>query len=846
VLRITFKSLLARKLRLLLTASSVVLGVAFVAGTLMLGDTLNKTFDNLFVTAYSGTDVGVRGKAAFDVSVTDGGDPAQSRPPVPASELAQIKAVDGVKEAEGDSSGFAQIVRPDGKVVDTSGAPTLGGAWLGDTPLNPYRLKTGKAPTATGQVAIDAATADDNKIKVGDHISVLTQAGKGSATVTGIVTFGESGSLAGATVTLFDPGTAQQVLGSPDTYSEILVVGNGSVSDAALRARIAKTLPSTLEALTGQQLADKDSGDIKDALSFFSTFLLVFAVIAVFVGSFIIFNTFSMLVAQRSRELALLRALGASRRQVNRSVIVEAAAVGVIGSTIGLGLGVLLSIGLEKVVGLFIGDLPYSGLVFRGNTVLWAYLTGVIVTVVAAAGPARRATKIPPVAAMRDDIALPESSLHRRALVGSATLIAGVAAMAAGLTAGAGILWVGLGALGIFLGVAMLSPFISRPSVGGIGAVLPRFWGSTGTLARENARRNPRRTAATASALMIGLALVAAGGVLGSSLVKSANAIIDRSVGADFIVTTKNFAPIPATVAKDMQAVDGVDAVTEFRAGQAKIAGSVASLQGVTSDTVDRTLQLDMVRGNLDALSKGELVVSDKLAKDKKWQIGTKVPVVFGETGKTELTVGGTYKENQIAGNYLIGLETYDHNFTQDLDQVVAMTVKPGADLTAVRKDITAAAGASNLEVRDQSEFKAEQRKQINMLLGLVYVLLGLAIFIAALGIVNTLALSVVERTREIGLLRAVGMGRRQVRRMVRLEAVIIAIFGTLLGIVLGVAIGSALVNALHDQGIDQLVIPIGQLVIYFAIGSIIGVLAALWPARRAAKLNVLKAITTE
>jgi len=418
--------------------------------------------------------------------------------------------------------------------------------------------------------------------------------------------------------------------------------------------------------------------------------------------------------------------------------------------------------------------------------------------------------------------------------------------MAAGLTAGAGILWVGLGALGIFLGVAMLSPFISRPSVGGIGAVLPRFWGSTGTLARENARRNPRRTAATASALMIGLALVAAGGVLGSSLVKSANAIIDRSVGADFIVTTKNFAPIPATVAKDMQAVDGVDAVTEFRAGQAKIAGSVASLQGVTSDTVDRTLQLDMVRGNLDALSKGELVVSDKLAKDKKWQIGTKVPVVFGETGKTELTVGGTYKENQIAGNYLIGLETYDHNFTQDLDQVVAMTVKPGADLTAVRKDITAAAGASNLEVRDQSEFKAEQRKQINMLLGLVYVLLGLAIFIAALGIVNTLALSVVERTREIGLLRAVGMGRRQVRRMVRLEAVIIAIFGTLLGIVLGVAIGSALVNALHDQGIDQLVIPIGQLVIYFAIGSIIGVLAALWPARRAAKLNVLKAITTE
>jgi len=664
--------------------------------------------------------------------------------------------------------------------------------------------------------------------------------------VTGIVTFGEGGSLAGATITLFDPATAQKVLGSPGTYSEILVLGRGNVSDAALRDRIATALPSTLEALTGQQLANQESGNIKKALGFFSTFLLVFAVIAVFVGSFMIFNTFSMLVAQRSRELALLRALGASRRQVNRAVITEAAAVGIIGSTIGIGVGVLLSIGLQAVVGLFIGDLPSSGLVLRANTVLWAYLTGVIVTVVAAAVPARRATKIPPVAAMRDDIALPEASLRRRALVGTATLVAGIAAMTAGLTASAGILWVGLGALAIFLGVAMLSPFISRPSVSTIGVVLPRFWGSTGQLARENARRNPRRTAATASALMIGLALVAAGGVLGSSLVKSSNAVIDRSVGADFIVATKTFTPIPATVAGDVRAVNGIDAVTEFRAGEAKIGGQVASLQGVTPDTVDRTLQLDVVKGHLGALAKGELLVSDKLAKKNKWLVGDKIPVVFGKTGKSELTIGGTFAENQIAGNYLIGLDTYDANFTEQLDQVVAMTVKPDADLAAVRKGITAAIGASNLEVRDQSEFKADQRKQINMLLGLVYVLLGLAILIAALGIVNTLALSVVERTREIGLLRALGMGRRQVRRMVRLEAVVIAIFGTLLGLALGVALGAALVTALHDQGIDQLVIPYGQLVVYLAIGTLIGVLAALWPARRASRLNVLAAIATE
>jgi len=846
MLRITIKSLLARKLRLLLTALAVVLGVAFVSGTLVLGDTLNATFDKLFTTAYSGTDVGVRGKAAFDVSVTDGGDPAQSRPPVPASVLDAVRAVPGVAEAEGDSAGFAQIVRPDGKVVETSGAPTLGGAWIGDSALNPYRLQDGAAPTAAGQVAIDQTTADDNDISVGDGITVLTETGRLDETVSGIVSFGDSGSLAGATVTLFDPATAQEVLGAPGTYTEILAVGDGTVGDEELRDRVAEVVPPRYEALTGEEIAATDSGNIKDALSFFSIFLLVFAVISIFVGSFIIFNTFSMLVAQRSRELALLRALGASRRQVNRAVIIEAAAVGVLGSTIGLGLGVLLSMGLKALVGVFIGDIPANGLVFQGSTVLWAYLTGVVVTVVAAAVPARRATKIPPVAAMRDDVAMPESSMRRRAIAGGLVLGVGVVAMGAGLAGSAGLIWVGLGALAVFLGVAMLSPFLSRPAVGGIGSPLPRFWGSTGRLSRENARRNPRRTAATASALMIGLALVSAGGVLSASLIKSANAIIDRSIGADFIVTTANFLPIPATVAEELRGVDGIAAVTSFRAGQAKIAGDVSALQGVTADTVDSTLKLDMVTGDVEALARGEMLVDEEKATAKKWAVGDSIPVVFGRTGRTELVLGGTYAENQIAGPYLIDLDTYDANFTARLDQVVALTVTPDADVAEVRKDINTAVATSNLEVRDQSEFKEEQRQQINQLLGFILVLLALAVLIAALGIVNTLALSVIERTREIGLLRAVGMGRKQVRRMIRLESVVIAIFGTLLGLVLGVALGSALVKALNDEGIDQLVVPYGQLVIYLLVGAVIGVIAAVWPARRAARLDVLRAITTE
>jgi putative ABC transport system permease protein len=847
MLRVTVKSLLARKLRLLLTALAVVLGVSFVSGTLVLGDTLNSTFDKLFATAYSGTDVGVRGKAAFEVDVTQGGDPTQSRAPVPAAVLEDVRAVEGVREAEGDSAGFAQIVGPDGEVVETTGAPTLGGSWLGESPLNPYLLQEGAPPAGPGEVLVDESTASDNDLAVGDDIQVLTQTGPLDATITGIVSFGESGSLAGATVTLFDPETAQSTIGTPGAYSEVLAVGDGSVGDAELRGRVAAVLPEGYQALTGEQLAAEDSSDIKDALGFFSTFLLVFAVISIFVGSCIIFNTFSMLVAQRSRELALLRALGASRRQVNIAVLVEAVVVGLLGSTIGLGLGVLLSLGLQAVVGVFLGDLPTDGLVFRADTVLWAYLTGVVVTVASAIAPARRATLIPPVAALRDDVALPASSLRRRAVLGTAVLVAGVVSMTSGLVGDAGILWVGIGALGIFLGAAMLSPFLSRPVVGGVGSALPRVWGSIGRLARENARRNPRRTASTASALMIGLALVAAGGVLAASLVKSANAIIDRSVGADFIVSTSNFLPMPASVAEEVRAVDGIDAVTSFRAGQAEVDGRVVSLQGVTADTVDRTLQLEIVDGDLAALADDDTMLVDAdLAKDRAWEVGDSVPAVFGKTGAKDLVIGGTYAENQIAGSYLVSLETYEENYSQRLDQVVAMTVTPDADVEAVREDLTATAGASNLEIRDQSEFKQEQRDQINQLLGFIFVLLALAVLIAALGIVNTLALSVIERTREIGLLRAVGMGRRQVRRMVRLESVVIAIFGTLLGLALGVALGAALVTALNDEGIDQLVIPFGQLAVYLVVGALIGVLAAVWPARRAARLDVLRAITTE
>lgn len=491
------KSLLAHKLRLALTAISVVLGVSFITGTFVLTDTLSRTFDTLFGDVYKNTDVVVRGKAAFsDIQTAD------SREPVPAGVIDRIRSVDGVTEAVGEVEGYAQLVDPKtGKAVTSGGAPTLGETWTGSA-LSPLRLQSGRGPAGAGEVAIDASTADRHHIRVGDRVKVLLRGPVQAATVVGIVRFGSSGNAAGATIVAFDPVTAQRQLGEPGTYTSISIKGAAGVSESTLRDRVAVELPTGYEALTGRALAKETASQIQQALGFIKTFLLVFAVIALFVGSFIIANTFSMLVAQRTRELALLRAVGASRRQVTISVLAEALVVGVLGATVGLAFGLLVAVGLQALLGAFGAGLPKGPLVFKPATVIWAYVVGVVVTTVAAYLPARRAAKIAPVAALRDDVALPERSLRRRAVVGVVASALGAAAMAAGL-AGAGsspALFVGLGALVVFLGVATLSPFASRPVIRVLGAPLSRLFGTAGRLSRENALRNPRRTAATAAA----------------------------------------------------------------------------------------------------------------------------------------------------------------------------------------------------------------------------------------------------------------------------------------------------------------------------------------------------------
>lgn len=847
MLHATLRSLLAHKLRLALTAISVVLGVAFVAGTFMLTDTLNKSFTTLFDDINANTAVGVRAKAIVD---SDGNTGDASRGTVPAAILDQVKAVPGVAEAQGGVSGYAQLIAPDGKVIKTTGAPMLGVSWSPSNALSSLHLAEGVAPTAAGEIAIDKATADGHGLKVGDTVKVLLKGPTQTERITGIFTFGDSGSLLGATLTAFDLTSAQQLVGTPGAFSDIAIAADSGVSQTVLAERVRAVLPDGYEALTGKQLAKEGADSIKGALTFITTFLLVFAGIALFVGSFIIVNTFSMLVAQRTRELALLRALGASRRQVTRSVLGEAIAVGVVAATVGLGIGVGVAYGLIALMSAIGLDLGTTHLVFLPRTAVVAYVVGIVVTVFAAMGPARRAAKVPPVAALRDDVAMPEKSLRRRALLGGIAAVAGAVLMVAGLggASGSPAALVGLGAVGVFLGVASLSPLLSRPVIKVLAAPFPRWFGASGKLSGENARRNPRRTASTSAALMIGLALVSTMTVIGASAKASVVKIIDKSVGADYIVQSSSHSSFSPEVAKALDASAAVGDLASLRLGQAKINGSGATISGWTASTADTMLNLSMVSGSSKTLTQGDLLVMKKTATSKGWHVGDTVAATFPRTGAVSMTIGGIYDDNQLSGSYIVSTDVFEKNFNvdQQFDQVVLFNGAPGASAATV-KDATDAVAEQypNVEMQSQTEFKAQQKDQIDQLLGFIYVLLALAVLIAVLGIINTLALSVFERTREIGLLRAIGMSRRQLRRMVRLESVVIAVFGALLGVGLGVLFGWAMIRAAADAGLSELSIPAGQLIGYVVAAGVIGVLAALWPARRAAKLDVLKAIAT-
>jgi putative ABC transport system permease protein len=845
--RATIKGILAHKLRLALTALSVVLGVAFVAGTYVLTDTINATFDRVFDEVSAGVDLTVRARSGYGEGEGTGVD--QDRATVPADVLAAARRVRGVKAVEGTVEGYAQLVDAKGKAVGTSGAPNLGFNWGTVEELSPLELRRGRPPRADGEIVIDVVTADKHDFDLGQRVTVLTRSGSNTFTIVGTTGFGEADNLGGASLAIFDTPTAQRLFGKEGAFDTIDVVADEAVPAAELPQRLASALPGDVEVVPGDQVAQESADSIKSGLSFFGTTLLTFAGISLFVGAFIIFNTFSILVAQRTRELALLRALGASRRQVMTSVLVESLVVGVVSSAVGLGLGVLVALGLQGLLRAFGIDLPTSKTQFLPRTVVASFVVGVGVTVLAALGPARRASKVPPMAALREGFVPASGSLRRRTLAGMVVAGLGVAALAAALFGDIdnGLAVLGLGAALTFVGVAMVSPLVARPLAGAIGAPLARV-GVSGKLGRQNAMRNPRRTSATAAALMIGLGLVGCVTVLAASFKQSVTEVFDRALAADLAISTEQFFPsISPSLSAQLARLPEVAAVTGLQQGQWRLRESNKPLAAADPASLQQVLNVDMRQGDYGALARGELLVVEQVADEEGWNVGDVVPMTFARTGTKDVRIGGVYARNELLGSYLVSTAVYEENFSERLDFVVLVKAAAGTTPAALRAAVErVTADYPNVTVRDQAETKEQQRQQVNQILGLVSALLGLAIVIAFFGIVNTLALSVFERTRELGLLRAVGMARRQVRSMVRTESVITAVLGSLLGLAVGVLFGTLIVKDLSSQGIDTLVVPGGQLLAYVLVAALAGVLAAVGPARRAARLDVLAAVSHE
>jgi len=838
--RVTIKGLLAHKLRLVLTGLAIVLGVTFIAGTFVLTDTLHNTFDNLFGNIYQNVDFQVRGVAQFGSGGT------ATRNPVPESLLAKVQAVPGVAAANGSVTGYAQYVLPDGKAVATGGAPTLGVEFDPNAQISALHITQGKAPTGPNEVAMDLGTAQKHHFTVGQKVRILLRGPTRTFTISGLMRFGTADNLLGATLAAFDVPTAQALLGHVGQFDNINVVTAPGADNASVQRAIARVLPHGVEVVTGQTVINEQSSAVGQALGIFDTALLVFGFIALFVGGFTILNTFSITVGQRTRELALLRIVGASRRQVFRSVLGEAVIVGLVASVIGLGLGVLAALGLEKLLSAFGFTLPSGSLVFQARTVVVCLIVGVGVTLVAAISPARRAVRIAPVAAVSEQQTEQEVPMRRRFTQGGVITAIGIVLLAVGLTKPA-IQLVGLGAVLIFVGVAMLAPAVARPMASVIGRPLARLLGTSGRLGRENSMRSPRRTAQTAAALMVGLALVSAIAVFGASLSSSATSSVDNAISADLIISPAsstgngefgNTVPILAG------AVPGVTATSVVYGGQFEFRDSLVPLLAVGTEHLKQTVILNMTAGTSQALAAGGLLVDSTTANNDHLSVGDTVPVRFALTGRSTMRIGGIYQPNALAGKYLVGDGFFLAHYQNPLPGAVLLKTdgSPGVQ-SAVQHALTA---YPNVQIQSRAQFETSQKNAINKLLGLVYALLALAVLIALIGIVNTLMLSVFERTHEIGLLRAVGMKRRQIRAMIRSESVILAVFGAVIGIIVGTGLGIALVSSLRSQGFTSTVVPAQNLVIFLILAALLGLLAASWPARRAARLDVLAAIATD
>jgi putative ABC transport system permease protein len=849
---LTIRGLWAHKLRFALTGLAVVLGVAFMAGTMVLTDTMQKTFDGVFAAGNDGIDAIVRHDSAID------GDFAAARERVDASVVDEVAGIDGVASAAGTIQGFAQLVHADGAAAATDGlGATLGANWIDDERLNPFTLDEGRAPRAADEAVIDKRTAADEGWALGDELSILTKAGPRTLTLVGTATYGAVDGLPGTTLVATDDATAQELFAEPGRYDAVLATADG-IAAADLAARLTDqiaTSGSGLEAITGEaDTADKQA-DFKEDLAFFNQFLMAFAFVALFVGTFIIYNTFSIVVAQRIKDLAMLRAIGARRWQVLRSIILESVVVGVAASAVGLLAGVGMSFGLRALLAQVGLEIPSGPLTISSGTIQTAFLVGVTVSVVSAVAPAIRASRIKPIAALRD-VAVDRSGVSiGRVLTGLVVTGAGVVGFAAGLTADgdSALPLIGLGAMLTILGVFVLGPILARPVVRLLGAPVRRLSGVTGRYAQENAHRNPKRTAATASALMIGVALVGFITILAASTKSSVSSAVDMSFRADFVVDSgswdKGFA---TTVEGDLAGVPEVEALSPLRTAPVSRDGATTDIQAVDTAAFEQLYDLEVADGSLaDVGTDGIAVKSDAIDADgTPLAIGDTVSFTFAGGEQVDLEVRAIFDgtiEGGGVSTWLIDLTTFEAHVADVFDRMLFVTVADGTTAAEARTAIEDAMEAwPNAEIQDQAEFKESVTAEIDMMLNLIYGLLALAVVIALIGIANTLALSIHERTREIGLLRAVGMHRSQVRSAVRWESLLIALLGAGLGAVLAVGGAYGIVKALDSEGVTQLTIPVTQMVVILGMAALAGVLAATGPARRAGKLDVLTAIASD
>jgi len=858
---VALKGLLGRKTRTILTSLAIVLGVAMVSGTYVLTDTISKAFDQIFSGTYKNTAAVVTGKKV--VKFSNSGNAT-----VPQNVLVEVRRLPDVEAAAGDiydlntTSDYGRLIGHDGKPLGSGGAPTFAfGLDAAYPKLNPLSLKEGRWPHGAGQIVIDAGTATSKHFAVGDRIGAAVQGPVRQYTITGTARIGGVDSLGGATFAVFDVPTAQRLLHKEGQLDLIAIAAKPGVSPAELKAQISRVVPPSAEVKTGAEEAKANAKDTKDLTRFIQIFLLAFGGVALLVGAFVIFNTLSITVVQRTREFATLRTLGASRRQVLRSVLLEGLAIGVLASLVGLGLGIGLAKGLSSLMAALQLDLPKAGTVFAARTVVVSMVLGTVITLVASLVPALRATKVPPIAAVREGAVLPRGRYARlRPVFAAATVLLAGFLLAYGLFAhgvgtAARLGSLGLGVLALFVGVGLVSSWLVRPLVAIVGIPSRRIGGAVGELARDNATRNPARTASTAAALMIGLALVTFVATFGAGLRSSDRNALRHQVTADYVVTSQNgWDPFPTGVDRAVAKAPGVELVSSVRDDDASVLNDEARVDGVDPATIASVFHYDWAVGSdatLASLGKDGAILRKRFADQHHLSVGSRITITDPSGGRSTYVVRGIFDQPKIGrldpvlGSIAISQQAFDATFPRPKNVYTFVNVRGGASDASTARLSKALAPYPDAKVKTRDGWVSQRAKGVDKLLNLLYVLLALSVVVSLFGMVNTLALSVFERTREVGMLRAIGMTRRQVRRLVRHESVMTALIGASLGLPLGLGLAAIVTRALSDEGIAYAV-PWKLLAYFVWVAVSAGMLAAIGPARRASRIDPLRALQYE